>query len=202
MLCQPTILKSSRPHGLVPPCLKAWMVAVILLGLPGLDITARANAQNISEHQVKAAFLVNFTKYVEWPVENFGATNTPIVITILGDPDLAAEFGKIIVGKTINGHPLILRTISSAEQFTNDCHIVFISSAARRTAQLLSQLQNASVLTVGDEDDFLDQGGAIRFARRDRKIRLEVNLTATNEAKLKISSKLLSVADAVKGTAK
>ena len=165
-------------------------------------MSAVAAESETSENEVKAAFLLNFPKYVEWPPEVFAESNTPIRVTILGDAGLANKFEQAIAGKTINGRMLILQSLASTAEFTNDCHILFISASARRTVELLSHLHGASILTVSDEEGFLDRGGAIRFVRRNQKIRLEVNLTAAQAARLKISSKLLSVADEVRGTSR
>lgn len=183
-----------------PPLRPMFMLAALVFSSVGT--LAVAAGPETSENEVKAAFLLNFPKYVEWPPEIFTTTNSPIRVTIIGDPGLAGNFEKVSAGKTVNGRALVLNTLPPTSELTNDCHILFISAASRRTAELLPRVRGASLLTISDEDAFLDQGGAIRFVRRDQKIRLEVNLTAATEARLKISSKLLSVADAVRGAKK
>jgi YfiR/HmsC-like len=153
-----------------------------------------------SEQQVKAAFLVNFPKYVEWPPECFAKTNEPIVLAILGDARLEDELSKMVNGKTINGHPLKVKRMVEAES-AGACHLLFIGASAQpQWPKILENLSQTSVLTVGDSDEFLKAGGMIRLARRDRKIRLEVDLQAAQAARLQISSKLLAVADVVKNT--
>jgi hypothetical protein len=155
-----------------------------------------------SEYQVKAAFLINFPKYVEWPAEAFAATNSPIVIAAMGETKVAAEIEKIITGRTVNGREIVLKRLASHEE-PGVCHILFISAAEQQhSPNLCTQLKDISVLTVGESDDFLDRGGIINLARRDQKIAVQVNLTAADKARIKISSKLLGVAGVVKGKSK
>jgi len=162
----------------------------------------RAGEPAVPEHHVKAAFLVSFPKYVDWPAEAFAETNSPIVIAVLGESKVAEEIQKLIAGKSVNGREIILKRLASSEE-PGACHILFISAAEQqRSPNLLAKLKNASILTVGESDDFLDNGGVINLARRDRKIALEVNLTAANKSRIKISSRLLGVASVVKGQSK
>lgn len=151
------------------------------------------------EPQVKAAFLVNFPKYVDWPAETFVETNSPIIVATLGETDLGDHLRQMIPGRTVNGRPLVFKVITENDP-GRDFHILFIpDSARRRQTAMLEKLKGSPVLTVGETDDFLARGGVVNLARRDQKVRLEVNLAAARQAALKISSKLLSVADVVKG---
>ena len=151
-----------------------------------------------SEYQVKAAFLVNFPKYVNWPAEAFAGTNSPIVIAVLGETKVTGEIQEVIAGRAVNGRNIVLKRLASGEE-SGVCHILFVSAAEqRRSPNLLGRLKGG-VLTVGESDDFLESGGIINLARRDQRIALEVNLTAAGDARIEISSKLLSVASVVKG---
>lgn len=155
-----------------------------------------------SEYQVKAAFLVNFPKYVDWPEEAFAETNSPIVLAVDGESKVAGELQKVIADRTVNGRKIVLKRLVSGEE-AGVCHIRFISAAEQKRApNLPAQLKNVGVLTVGESDDFLARGGILNLAHRDQRIALEVNLTAADEARIRISSKLLSVARVVKGKAK
>ncbi len=177
--------------------LAAVMVAVVF---PCAKTVLVAGAAEVSEDQVKAAFLINFPKYVDWPANVLAETNSPIVIAVFGETSLDGDLQKMIKGKTIMGHPLVFKRVATEGECASGCHILFIDAGVRRpTPDFLGKLDGASVLTVGDSDDFLNSGGVIKLARRDRKIRLEVNLIAAGQAHLKISSKLLSVADVVMG---
>jgi len=152
-----------------------------------------------SEYQVKAAFLVNFPKYAEWPPEAFAETNSPIVITVLAETNVAEEVQKAIRGRAVNGREIVLQRLASGAE-PGVCHILFISAAEQRhSPALLAKLKNASILTVGESEDFLRSGGIINLARQDQKIALQVNLKAAGRARIKISSKLLTVAKLVEG---
>jgi hypothetical protein len=176
----------------------------LLLTLLGSGVGSPAAAAEVeaSENQIKAAFLFNFPKYVEWPAEAHATTNSPIIVRILGDANLADEFKKISEGKTINGRPLLVQTAIPGAGSPADCHLLYLGSAVRRPADMLTQLRGRSILTVSTDDHFLESGGIIRFVRQERKIRLQVHLANAQQAQLKISSKLLSVADVVKGHSK
>jgi YfiR/HmsC-like len=151
-----------------------------------------------SEAQVKAAFLLNFPKYVEWPATAFSQTDSPIVVAFWGEEEVADEFAVMSEKKIIAGHPIHLVRVKSIDQ-CQDCHILFIGSAeSRKSPEMLQKLRGRSVLTVGESDDFIDHGGMIGLARRERRVMLEVNLEPIHEAGLKVSSKLLAVAT-VKG---
>lgn len=151
-----------------------------------------------SEYQVKAAFLVNFPKYAEWPASAFVETKSPIVIAVLGETPVTGEIQKVIEGRTVDGRKIVLKRLASGEE-PGVCHILFISAVEQRhLPEVLVKLKDTSVLTVGESDNFLEDGGIINLARRDQRVALEVNLVAANKAQIKISSKLLGVASMVK----
>jgi len=151
-----------------------------------------------SEYEVKAAFLINFPKYVDWPAEAFAETNSPVVIAVLGETPVAEEMQKVIAGRTVNGRKIVFKHLASGEN-SGICQILFISAAElRHSPDVLAKVKDTAVLTVGESDDFLESGGIINLARRDRRIALEVNLIAANKARIKVSSKLLGVASVVK----
>ena len=148
-----------------------------------------------SEPQVKAAFLVNFPKYVEWPVTARLTTNSPITITVLGGGELDVWLAKMIEGKKVEGHPLVLNRIAQEQDISPDCQILFIAASEQKNVPaILASLAGAPVLTIGESDDFLAAGGMINLVHEKNKIALEVNLSAAERAGLKISSKLLTVA--------
>jgi hypothetical protein len=153
------------------------------------------------DFQVKAAFLVNFPKYVDWPSAVVAETNSPITVAIFGDDNVAGEFENMIQGgRTVSGRPVRLKRITKEEQIGADCQIVFIASSERqRVPAILEKVKGTGILTVGENEDFLQQGGIVNLVHRDRKIRLQINLDAAREAHLKISTRLLVAADMVKG---
>ena len=147
-----------------------------------------------SEYQVKAAFLFNFAKFVEWPPESFAGETSPLVIGILGDNPFGGDLERTIQNKTINNHPLVIKPLHSLAEATN-CQILFINaSEKKRFTEIFGSLRGTSVLTVSDTEGFTEAGGMINFVLENKKIRFQINDAAAKTARLKISSKLLSLA--------
>ena len=158
-----------------------------------------APAQSATEYQVKAAFLFNFAKFVEWPPGSFPSESAPFHICIFGRDPLGTELQEIARNKMVNGRKLEISQISDLQQ-ARSCHILFVSSSARMPMkQILESLRGISVLTVGDSKGFAERGGMINFLLENDRVQFEVNRKAAEEAGLKIDSKLLSVARLVSG---
>jgi hypothetical protein len=178
--------------------LAGFVIAAVLALAP---LSARADDAVAMDYQVKAACLVNFPKYVDWPAAAFASPSSPITVAVFGDDNVANEFASMVEdGKAVNGHPIVLKRVEKESDITADCQILFIGAAQRdRVPAILEKLQGTKVLTVGESPDFLQKGGIINLVHQGRKIRLQVNLDAAGQARLKISSKLLIAADVVKG---
>ena len=170
-------------------------VAAGLLALPG---PAVAQAQAASEYDVKAAFLYNFTKFVEWPPSAFSSDGS-MWLCVLGEDPFSKSL-DLIASEGVGGRKLqVLRTPKLAEPGV--CQILFISRSERdRMPEILKELRTSPVLTVADTDGFLDHGGIINFKLEGSKVRFEINQEAAERAGLKISSKLLQLAVHVKGS--
>jgi hypothetical protein len=155
-------------------------------------------AQNDAlEYQVKAVFLLNFARFVEWPQQALAADN--FIICLLGDP-FQGVLETAIRNETLNGRPLAIRTLTAMDS-AGQCQILFISaSEAARTAEALRAVAAMPVLTVGESGNFIIEGGMIRFTQGGRRIRFEINPDAARLASLKISSRLLRLADIVRGS--
>lgn len=155
-----------------------------------------------TEYQVKALFLMNFTKYVDWPATAFAATNTPITIGVYGESNFGDNLQQAVAGKNVNGRGIVIRQIDRTNDLAQ-CQVLFISgSEEKKLGGILDEVKASPVLTVGETEQFTEQGGVINFVMKDGKVRLEINLQAARQAGLQISSKLLSVADVVKGKPK
>lgn len=167
-----------------------------VFGLLWLRVGGLAIAQDSqpTEYQIKAAFIFNFAKFVEWPPAAFAKTSSPLVVGVLGENPFQDTLEKTIANKTVDEHPLLFREFRSATEVTN-CHILFISSSEKaRLPQILKHLNSSSVLTVGEMPGFTETGGMINFVLEGTKIRFQINNDAATRAGLKISSKLLSLA--------
>jgi hypothetical protein len=162
--------------------------ATCILGLRG----------QINEYQVKAFFLYNFARYVEWPPESFKAANDPIAICIFGQNPFGGALDQAIAGKVVEGRPFVVRQISDILPAGN-CHILFVNSSERqRFRSLAGRLKGAGVLTVGETQGFTADGGVINFKLEDGKVRFEIDVDAAGRERLHISSKLLSLAQIAK----
>ncbi len=151
-------------------------------------------SEEMQEYKVKAAFIYNFAKFIEWPDGHFVSDDTPFVIAVVGDDPFNGALDQAVAGKRVGTHPVEVRHFDSDEK-PESCEIVFITDKDDETeSRIIAQLSGKAVLTVGDSDNFNANGGAIRFFTQDSKIHFEINTDATDNAKLKISSKLLKLA--------
>jgi hypothetical protein len=167
--------------------------ALIFAAIIGLNLNGLAQ-QPPSEYEVKAAFLFNFAKFVDWPQEVFADTNSPIVVGVLGKNVFGDSLEKIINDRKVNNRSFQFRKYASVTEVTN-CQILFVSSSEKNDfAKILGALHNASILTVSEADGFIQAGGMINFMLQDDKIRFQISDEAAKKARLKISSKLLSLA--------
>jgi len=156
----------------------------------------------LSEYQVKAAYLFNFLKFVEWPEESFADPLAPIVIGVVGEDPFGSALPQVVTGKTVQGRDLVIRIYHAGEDLRG-AHILFISASERkRLPTILSSLRGSSVLTVADTSGFLDSGGMIQFLNENGRVRFAINVDATGRARLKMSSKLLTLAKMVGGNGK
>jgi hypothetical protein len=147
------------------------------------------------EYGVKAAFLLNFTKFVEWPSGAFEDARSPIEICVLGTDRFGGALDEVVRGETINGRRLVTRRITQPAA-GKGCQVLFIDSEVKDPARILSGMPH-NVLTVGEGDRFIREGGMIAFVIDNRRVRFDINQTAAENADLKLSAKLLMVARSV-----
>ena len=161
-----------------------------------LMVQQKLAAQNAepTASQVKAVFLYNFSKFVDWPPSAFTSANAPFVIGVLGKDPFGNYMDELVSGEKIGDHPIVFRRFSDARSVAN-CHILYISTPfTDELKEALTAVSHKSTLTVGDASNFTKSGGMIRFFNHDNKIRLQINVKSARSAQLQISSKLLSVA--------
>jgi uncharacterized protein DUF4154 len=162
----------------------------------GALLAAGAVGQTNDEYQVKAAFLFNFAKFVEWPPQTFKSPSDPMSICVLGPNPFGRSLDEAVAGKSIDGRRFVVRQVANAER-AGGCQILFIASPQKsHLPELVTTL--AGVLTVGESEGFAAGGGVIGFKLQGGRVRLEVNVDAADQRKLRISSKLLSLAQIVK----
>jgi hypothetical protein len=155
---------------------------------------ARAATADELEYQVKAAFLYNFAKFVEWPEDAFEGPTDPMILCVVGDDPFGESLDTVVHGETLNGRPLVVHRTRDLYEI-RDCHVVFVPRSERgRQERILEDLRNRGILTVGEADGFLTGGGIIRFVLEQNKVRFDINLQAAESSGLELSSKLLRLA--------
>jgi hypothetical protein len=162
----------------------------------GALLTAGAVGQTTDEYQVKAAFLFNFAKFVEWPPQTFKGPSDSMSICVLGQNPFGRSLDEAVAGKLIDGRRFVVRQVANAGR-AGGCQILFIASPQKIQLPELATAM-AGVLTVGESEGFAAGGGVIGFKLEGGRVRLEVNVDAADQRKLRISSKLLSLAQIVK----
>ena len=169
--------------------------AVLIFLLSGLGTRSLVHAAETSiEYEVKAAFLLNFTKFIEWPDNAFADSQSPIAICILGKDPFGRALDEIVQGEAVNARKVTVRRISEAPT-PRTCQVVYVGRL-EKDAKTVSSIKGG-VLTVGEGDGFLRDGGMIAFVLENRRVRFDINQSAAESADLKLSSKLLSVARSV-----
>ncbi|HKW67293.1 MAG TPA: YfiR family protein [Terriglobales bacterium] len=167
------------------------LIAACLLALA---MTAAAQSPRAPEYQVKAAFLYNFAKFVEWPSPAFPGSSAPFRICVLGRDPFGDVLTNVVQGKSISGHAILSMHLQSPAE-ARSCHVLFLSQSDPETLkQGLDRLRGLPILTVGESADFLALGGMINFVLEEDRVRFEINLEAAERHRLKLSSKLLAVA--------
>jgi len=170
--------------------------AILALQLPAL-----AQQPSATEDQVKAAFLLNFAKLAEWPLQALPDGPSPLVIGVnAGDEEFLNVLRAVVVAKFSGTHPLRVKPVSSDEDMKS-CQIVFFrASEKRRTQNNLQDLAQAGVLLVGEDESFLRRGGMINLVREHGSVRFEVNSDVLDLSKIHFSSKILALAKAPVGS--
>jgi hypothetical protein len=175
---------------------RRWRLGGISWALPlVLACAGSAVAQTDLEYQVKAAFLLNFAKFVEWPPNAFANSDSPLAICILGKDPFGRIIDDLVQDEGANGRKLIVRRMSQPPA-PQACQVVFAEGSTKEVSKTLSAL-GPGVLMVGEGGSFLRDGGMIAFVIENRRVRFDINQTAAENAALKLSSKLLNVARSI-----
>ena len=171
-------------------------LSLILLALCVLaGAVSSARAQRPTEYQVKAAFLYNFARFVEWPPRAFDSADAPVVIDVLGQDSFGPTLDRTVRDKTVRGRRLNIQRFHRLEEGLTRCHILFISRSEKdRLEEIWRFLGSSSVLTVGESDRFANAGGMVNFILQQHRVRFEINADAAVRAGLKVSSRLLKQA--------
>jgi hypothetical protein len=186
------------PYGSERPIARGRCIAILAVTVVvALAISAHGRAAEIpvaGEYDIKAAFLVNFSKFVEWPEHGTDVRGTPIVIGVIGADPFGSKLDAIAGDRQVDGRPIVVRRFNSLDGAAR-CHILFVGAgSAAELAAILPRAGARGMLTVGDGPGFTARGGAIEFFVQDQKVRFAINLEAASAAGLKVSSHLAQLA--------
>jgi hypothetical protein len=189
-----------RTGGTPSPVLKClWPVVLCfaIAGALGVCPTAVSQSKTAGEYEVKAAFLYNFAKFVEWPERSFASAQSDFTICVLGNDPFGRTLDEALEAKTIGNRRVKLERVKDAAQ-ARQCQMVFVSpSDSQRLPEIIDQLRGASVLVVGETDGFARAGGTVQFTLEEDRVRFTINPDAAERAGLRLSSKLLALAKIV-----
>ena len=177
-----------------------WLLSAMALG----GHAEALDSSDSSEYLIKAGFIYNFAKLVEWPTASFAQPDSPIVIGILGEDPFGATLDRIVADKKINGRGFAVKRVKWSRDFKDlrDCNILFVSSSEKEHIEsVIDAMKGLPILTIGDAPGFAKRGGIINFMLEDNKVRFEVNVEAAKHADLTISSRLLTLARIVQQAA-
>jgi hypothetical protein len=170
-----------------------WRFVPIVLMLLAVSASPRLGAQNASGADVKAAFLFNFAKFVDWPAAALPA-GQPLVVGVLGSNEIADSLARVAAGKLVGGHTIQVKRLVITDDPTT-VQVLFIDNSERaRANEFVRRIGNSSVLSVSDVPRFLDSGGVIQLRTQDDRVRFDVDLQRAQDSRLVINSKLLALA--------
>src|SRR5690554_3316110 len=179
------------------PILMTILLSYLVGALTGGNVQKAGQEYPARHYQIKAAYLYNFSQFVEWPDSIFLEADKPLVIGVVGEDPFGAYLDRIVSGELVNGHPLSIHRFKPGEEI-NDCHILFINfSDANQAGKVIEHIHGKGILTVSDMPGFLETGGMIQFITTNKRIRFQINPEASESAGLKISSKLLRLAEII-----
>lgn len=192
-----------RRKSFLLPFVRTLFVTIFLV-VSGLLHCICFAQQPPKKHEIEAAFLYNFAKFIEWPATVFTNDTQPIIIGILGANPFGSDLERTIGNQLVNGRKLEIKRYENLAA-VGDCQILFISlgdnaggplsaSDKRLLTEVFSKVGKKSILTVGEAQNFAAAGGIINFVMEKDKIRFQINPDAAERANLKISSKLLNLA--------
>ena len=182
------------------PRLSAALLVVALMLIAGaVDSTgwAQIESEQALERRVKAAFLYRFTEFITWPSLPSVTGDGSFVIAVIGSNDLVNELRQVIDGRTVQGKPVKIRHVNDLDALADE-NIIFISNAEKHRLPQISKAAPRGALIVTESNGALAQGSIINFVLADGRVRFEISLNAAERQGLRLSSRLLAVALAVR----
>jgi hypothetical protein len=187
---------------MVKPCVLifAWLLLFFPVQ-PCYSESSSTDFIGVADFQVKAAYLYKFISYIEWPPNTFPNADSPLTIGIRGADTMANELSKIVATHSINGRPVIVRKLASADTLAG-INILFVGIEHRETyAEIMASAKGLPILTVTESEDALSRGSMINFLMIDGRVRFEAAPKAAKQCNLTISARLLGAAYRIVGEA-
>jgi YfiR/HmsC-like len=187
-----------EPAAAIPAARRLLCLFLVLLsGSAGFALPARGQADAATGYEVKAAFLFNFAKFIEWSPAAFATPQSPFVICVLGPDPFGNVLDDTLQGKTIGDRVFTVQRIKDGPD-ARHCQMVFVSSSeSAHLIEIVESTRGAHVLLAGETAGFAASGGTIEFTLEDNHVHFTINTDAANRSGLKFSSKLLALAKIV-----
>ncbi|MBT4503053.1 MAG: YfiR family protein [Gemmatimonadetes bacterium] len=183
----------SRPGQREKRRLLQLLVCALLCGL-----LSPLHARRPSEYQVKGLFLSRFAQFVRWPAASFASADDPIVIGIVGRDPFGQVIDQVVAQQTAQNRPLKVKRFKRVRDL-EFCHLLFVpDSRTKDLKEILERLQGHPVLTVGESEEFIAEGGCIQFIIADATVRFEIGIESAESAGLKINSRLLDLSQSAR----
>jgi hypothetical protein len=180
------------------PGLRLLVLQMILFSAFNFPRVLPAQSRPPSEYELKAAFLFNFAKFVDWPPNTFASPDVPFLVCVLGTDPFGGALDNALRGKDIAEHPASVARVKRVADISG-CQILFVAaSESHLLPEILAKIRGQYVLVIGETDDFASSGGAIQFTLEENRVRFFINPDAADRAGLRISSKLLALAKIVR----
>ena len=175
----------------------------VLLGCC-LAVSASAVAQGdedslTAQRRIEAAYLYKFGAYITWPAEAFSGPDSPVVIGVAGDDDMADGLAALVAGRSVNGRPVAVRKVRPGQSVVG-VHLLFVATGTTQGDTLIDAVRDKPTVTVTEGSDGLDRGADITFVLVNDRVRFDIALDVAQRDGVKVGSQLLSVADKVTGT--
>jgi hypothetical protein len=167
------------------------VLALLLACLP-----LRGIAQGTEEYALKAAYLYNFVKYIEWPSERFAGPRSPYVLCVVGSDPFGEQLERATHGKTVRERAFELHSFADSGPELEACHVLFVNGPPALIGRVLEHVGEQSIVTVG-ENDFARTGGVAAFVHTAKGFGVELNAGAARRRQLRVSGRLQQVATIV-----
>jgi hypothetical protein len=186
------MLRTTDRDKYLKPGIGVRLLLLLALVWPAIGLReAEAQSSPSAEYQVKAALLLNFAEFIEWPAAAFSKPDAPITVGVLGSDPFGVVLDQTFQDESVQGRKIVIKRSQQIEELKS-CQLLFISKSEKEhLGEIVGSLSNTSVVTVGETDGFAEHGGIINFYIDNKKVRFEINADAAQHNGLKISSQLL-----------